>query len=69
MAKIFFSISSGGSSVFTNQNNFVRNIVIKEVNLPVNYTEQDICDYINSLPILSRMVADTDSKINIIIEE
>jgi hypothetical protein len=69
MAKIFFSISPGGSSVFTNQNNFVRNIVIKESELPADYTEQDICDYINALPILSRMVSDTDSKTNIIIEE
>jgi len=69
MAKIFFSLSAGGSSVFTNQNNFVRNIVISESELPLNYTEEDVCDYINSLPILSKMIADTDSKMNIIIEE
>lgn len=69
MAKIFFSISPVGSSVFINQNNFVRNVVIKESDLPLDYTEQDICDYINSLPMLSRMILDTDSKMNIIIEE
>lgn len=50
-----------------NQNNFVRFLVINPSSLPEEYSEQDICDYILSLPASSRTVLDTDSKWNIII--
>lgn len=74
------SITSNGSIVITentneiqlvvpptNQNNFVRQLVINPLDLPEEYGEQDICDYILSLPANQRTIADTDSKWNIII--
>jgi hypothetical protein len=60
----FFPIQVDG-----NQDNFVRSLIINVNNLPSNYTEQDICDYILSLPKIERTIAETDSKWNIIIED
>ena len=49
------------------QNNFVRQLLINEFDLPSNYTEQDIIDYVLALPLSDRTIAETDSKWNIII--
>jgi len=51
------------------QDNFVRRLKIFDTDLPNNYTKQDICDYILSLPEISRTILETDSKWNIVIEE
>ncbi len=50
-----------------NQDNFVRFLIIDPNDLPSNYTEQDICNYVLALPTGQRTIADTDSKWNIII--
>lgn len=56
------------SSIFGgNQDNFVRDLIININDLPSNYTDQDVCDYINALPDGSKTIADTDSKWNVII--
>lgn len=56
------------SSVFTgNQNNFVRDLVINVYDLPVNFTAQDVCNYINALPTNEKTIVDTDSKWNVLI--
>lgn len=46
------------------QDNFVRDIIIPDNELPFEYTDQDICDYVNGLGIISK---DTDSKWNILV--
>lgn len=46
------------------QNNFVRDLIIPVESLPLDYTEQDICDYINQLGFV---IEDTDSKWNVLI--
>jgi len=51
------------------QNNFVRQLVISENDLPEDYTEQDICDYILNLPDEERTILETDSKWNVLIED
>lgn len=61
----FVKVKVGGSE----QNNFVRSIVIQSYNLPSKYTKQDICNYVLSLPESQRTVLETDSKWNIIIED
>ena len=48
------------------QNNFVRQLLINENDLPFNYNESDIADYILNLPESERTIAETDSKWNII---
>lgn len=50
-----------------NQNNFVRYLIIPPTALPLEYTEQDICDYILALPEDQRTILPTDSKWNILI--
>lgn len=55
---------SGGGD----QNNYVKQIIINENNLPNGYNEYDICDYILNLPEEERTISATDSKVNIIIE-
>jgi hypothetical protein len=55
------------SAVAVNQNNFVRSIVINENDLPVGYNEGHIVSYILALPAGQRTIAETDSKVNIII--
>lgn len=58
------------SSIFAvNQDNFVRDLVINVNDLPSNYTDQDVCDYINALPDGDKTIAETDSKWNVIIAE
>ncbi len=52
-----------------NQDNFVRDLLINVNDLPINYTTQDICDYILALPEIERTILETDSKWNIIIFE
>jgi hypothetical protein len=52
-----------------NQNNFVRQLIISDTDLPNNYDEQDICNYILALPVGQRTILETDSKWNIIVEE
>lgn len=54
-------------SVAIDQNNFVRQLFISVDDLPLDYTLQDICDYILGLPTLERTVVQTDSKWNVII--
>lgn len=54
-------------SVPTDQNNFVRFLIINPNDLPSNYTEQDVCDYVLALPSGQRTILETDSKWNIII--
>lgn len=49
------------------QNNFVRQILINENDLPPNYDESDIALYILSTPSSERTISETDSKFNIII--
>lgn len=49
------------------QNNFVRQLLINENDLPADYTPQNIIDYILLLPEEERTIAETDSKWNIII--
>lgn len=56
-------------SLTINQNNFVRQLIISDIDLPNNYDEQDICDYILALPAGQRTILETDSKWNIVIEE
>ena len=51
------------------QDNFVRQLIINSNDLPVDYTEQDICDYILALPSGQRTILETDSKWNVIILE
>lgn len=51
------------------QNNFVRQLIISENDLPVDYETQDIVDYILALPNIDRTIAETDSKWNVIIYE
>ena len=53
----------------TNQNNFARQLLIDINDLPQDYTEEDICDYILALPDSERTILDTDSKWNIIVIE
>lgn len=60
----YSSIFGGGGG---NQNNFVRDLVINVYDLPNNYTDQDVCDYINALPDADKTIAETDSKWNVII--
>lgn len=50
-----------------NQNNFVRQLLINESDLPSDYDEQDIANYILTLPIGERTIGETDSKWNILI--
>lgn len=54
-------------ALFGEQDNFVRQLIISEFDLPENYTEYDVCDYINNLPADQRTIAETDSKWNVII--
>jgi len=49
------------------QDNFVRQLLININDLPPSYTEQDICNYINSLSDSEKTILDTDSKWNVII--
>lgn len=49
------------------QNNIVRQIIIAPYNLPNDYTEQDICDYILALPEAERTILEFTSKVNVII--
>jgi hypothetical protein len=51
----------------SSQNNYVRQLFIYSDGLPVNYTEQDICNYILLLPANQRTILPTDSKWNVII--
>lgn len=53
-------------SIFSNdnQNNFVRNLIVNVNDLPLNFTEQDVCNYINNFGLT---IDETDSKWNIII--
>lgn len=56
------------SSIFGgNQDNFVRDLVINVNDLPNNYTDQDVCDYINALPNVDKTIAETDSKWNVMV--
>lgn len=56
------------SSIFGgNQDNFVRDLIINAFDLPPNFTEQDVCDYINALPDSEKTIAETDSKWNVIV--
>lgn len=50
-----------------NQDNFVRYLIISPLDLPEDYDENDICEYILSLPESERTIIETDSKWNIII--
>lgn len=64
-----FTNTSGGTFDVTgfttdNQNNFVRNLFISVNDLPTNYTDQDVCDYINNIGLV---ISETDSKWNIFI--
>lgn len=52
-----------------NQDNFVRQLFININDLPNSYTEQDVCDYILTLPEEDRTILETDSKWNIVIIE
>lgn len=56
------------SPVF-NQNNFVRQLLVNEIDLPEDYTTQDIIDYILDLPANQRTILETDSKWNIVVYE
>ena len=62
-----YVVNSTASAV--NQDNFVRTITINESDLPIGYTEQDICDYVLALPTNQRTILETDSKWNIVIIE
>lgn len=62
-----YVVNSTASAV--NQDNFVRTITINEPDLPIGYTEQDICDYVLALPTNQRTILETDSKWNIVIIE
>lgn len=53
--------------LFGEQDNFVRQLLININDLPEDYTEQDVCDYINNLPPSERTIAETDSKWNVIV--
>lgn len=64
--KFFFFLDS--DSAGAEQNNFVKQIIINVNDLPLDYNEQDICDYILSLPAEQRTITETDSKCNVIIE-
>lgn len=55
--------------ITVNQNNFVRVIKINENDLPIDYDLQDVCDYILALPAVQRTLQETDSKLNIVIEQ
>lgn len=65
--EITISVDEDALNAFIIQNNFVRQIAINENYLPSNYSEQDICDYILTLPSSQRTILDTDSKWNIVI--
>lgn len=49
------------------QDNFVKQILINEYDLPEDYDESDICTYVLSLPEEDRTFGDTTSKVNIIV--
>jgi hypothetical protein len=51
------------------QNNFVRDLFIDINDLPVDYSLQDICNYILALPEVLRTILETDSKWNVLILE
>lgn len=55
------------NNAVTDQNNFVRNIIISTYDLPQPYFPQDIINYILTLPEEERTILETDSKWNIII--
>lgn len=57
------------SVLVTNQNNFVRQLLININDLPEEYESQDIADYILTLPESERTILETDSKWNVIIYE
>lgn len=62
-------IGEYGSIFGGNQDNFVRDLIINVNDLPNDFTEQDVCDYINALPDVDKTIAETDSKWNVIIVE
>ena len=66
LSKKFFFLDDDGAG--SDQNNYVRQLVIRMADLPNNYTLQDICDYILTLPENQRTIAETDSKWNIILD-
>lgn len=51
----------------TETNNIVHPLIINTTDLPENYTEQDISDYINTLPNEERTILETQSKWNILV--
>jgi hypothetical protein len=51
----------------TVQNNYVRQLLVDINYLPLNYFEQDIVDYILTLPTAERTILETDSKWNILV--
>lgn len=57
------------NGVAIDQNNFVRQLLINQNDLPPDYTESDIIDYILALDPVDRTILDTDSKWNIIVFE
>jgi len=59
--------SSYKAEIGNYNNNIVRDLIININYLPNDYTEQDVCDYINNLPPEERTIAPTDSKWNVII--
>lgn len=66
--EITISVDEEALSLLIEQDNFVRQLIINVNDLPVDYTEQDICDYILALPSGERTILETDSKWNVIIE-
>lgn len=63
LQKIDFKLCNSGV-----QNNFVRQLLINDTDLPDPYTVQDICDYILALPDSEKTISQTDSKWNVIIK-
>ncbi len=68
LSKKFFFLDDDGSGGSINQNNYVRQLVIRATDLPNNYILQDICDYILALPANQRTIAETDSKWNVVVD-
>lgn len=65
LSRKFFFLDSDSAGAA--QNNVVKQLIIEKNNLPPEFTEQDICNYILALPEAQRTIAETDSKWNVII--
>lgn len=70
MAKVIITVPNYTYPTIFDQNNFVRTLNISTLDLNgIGTIEEQICEYILSLPEEERTIQETDSKWNVIVNE